>query len=69
MRVFGGSSCIWINTVYTHTYMLHILCHFSESLNCIQVAIVATAATVVIHVEAADCDPCEVHCDRILMFY
>ena len=46
--------------------MLYMLCHFSELLNCTLVAIIATTTTVVVHVEG-DCDPCEVHCDRILM--
>ena len=46
-----------------HTYMLHVLCHFSELLNCTLVTIVATATV------EADCDPCEVHCDRILMLF
>jgi len=52
-------------SIYTDTYMWYILCHFSELLNYILVTVVAT---VVVHIEA-DCDPCEVHCDRILMLF
>jgi hypothetical protein len=65
------SICIWVNTVYIHTHThthTHIQVMHTVPFQLVICTLVAIVATVVVDVEA-NCDPCEVHCDRILMFY